>query len=150
VIYEGLWKNIDSENTAAMLLGHEIAHVKHRDPIASAGGGLVAGAVLTALIGNSGFLSDLLGIGGQLTVLQFSRNQERRADRAAAQAVVKLYGHLNGAGDLFAKLRAARGPFREPPKFLSSHPHLADRIETIKRNAVAEGWPLQGAKTPLP
>jgi predicted Zn-dependent protease len=150
VIYEGLWRKIDSENTAAMLLGHEIAHVKHRDPIASAGGGLVAAVILTALVGNSGFLGDLLGAGGTLAVLRFSRAQEEKADRAAARAVLKLYGHLNGAGDLFAKLRSARGPFKEPPKFLSSHPHLADRVATLKRDARARGWPLEGPKTPLP
>ena len=100
VIFEGLWKLLESENTAAMLIGHEIAHIKNRDPIRGASGALVVSLATGILFGDLG----IADIGNLLTAQRFNREQERRADSDAARTVMKLYGHLNGASDLFARL----------------------------------------------
>ncbi|MDX1514311.1 MAG: M48 family metallopeptidase, partial [Gammaproteobacteria bacterium] len=41
VIYRGLVDRLESENALAMVLAHEIAHVKHRHPIRTLGRGAV-------------------------------------------------------------------------------------------------------------
>jgi predicted Zn-dependent protease len=146
VVFEGLWKLLDSENAAAMLIAHEIAHVKNRDPIRSVSGALFASLVAGALFGDIG----IADMGNVLTALHFSREQETRADSDAARAVVKLYGHLNGAADLFDRMRAAAIDAKQPPAFLASHPYLADRIVNLRRQAGRNGWNLRGEKKPLP
>lgn len=150
VVFEGLWTLLDSENAAAMLLGHEIAHVKHRDPIRSASGALMASLAANLLIGDIGMAGDLFGMGSLLTALHFSREQEAQADRDAAKAVFRLYGHLNGATDLFARMQAVAKKAQQPPEFFSSHPHLEGRITVLRQQASRDGWTLQGDKTPMP
>ena len=149
-VFDGLWQLLESENTLAMLLAHEIAHVKNRDPIRSVSGALLASLSIGALLGDVGILSNLAGAGSLVTVLHFSREQETQADIDAAAAVAELYGHLNGATDLFSILQSASEDHREPPEFLASHPNLPQRVIEIERRAAAAGWPLAGAKTPLP
>jgi predicted Zn-dependent protease len=145
-VFEGLWKLLDSENAAAMLLGHEIAHVKNRDPIRSASGALLASLAVGIVLNNV----DMVGMGSLLTAMHFSRQQETRADSDAARAVVGLFGHLNGATDLFDRIEAAAKDASQPPAFLASHPGLAVRIANLQRQAGRNGWTFQGDKTPLP
>lgn len=150
VVFEGLWKLLESENAVAMLLAHEIAHVKNRDPIRSASGTLLASLALGILLGDVDMLHGLLGYGSHLTALHFSREQETQADSDAARAVVKLYGHLDGAADLFARLQTAVNEEKHPPTFLASHPHLGERVADLRRKAAHNGWAFQGDKKPLP
>ncbi len=150
VVFEGLWTLLDSENAAAMLLGHEIAHVKNRDPIRSASGALLASLAAGILLDDVSVIDNLVGVSNLLTALHFSREQETRADLDAARAVVELYGHLNGATDLFARMQAVAKAQIQPPDFLASHPHLAERIAKLRRQAERNGWSFQGDKKPLP
>ena len=149
IINNGLYSLLRSENAVAMLLGHEIAHIKNRDPISGASALLLMSLGAGLLLGDVGIIDDLLDVGSSLTDLHFSREQEDRADADATRAVVRLYGHLNGATDLFTVMeRASEGKARRPA-FLSTHPGLKDRIATIKRRARENGWPLDGEKTPM-
>ena len=150
VVFSGLWKRLDSENAAAMLLGHEIAHVKYRDPIRSTSGVLLASLAVGILFGDIGIVDDLASMGSVLTALHFSREQERQADSAAARAVYRLYGHLDGATDLFDQLRNVSNEASEPPALISSHPHLGERIASLRREAGHNGWTFEGDKKPLP
>lgn len=150
VVFEGLWTLLDSENAAAMLLGHEIAHVKNRDPIRSASGALLASLAVGILLDGVGMVDNLVGMGSLMTALHFSREQETQADSGAARAVVKLYGHLNGAADLFARMQTVAKEKKQPPAFLASHPRLEERIADLQRQASRNGWTFQGDKKPLP
>lgn len=149
-VYRGLWRVLDSENAAAMLLAHEIAHVANRDPIRGLSGALAASLAGALLLGDTSVFGDLAGAATLLAALHFSREQEDAADAAAVRAVVAMYGHLNGATDLFAGLQAAAKDIARPPEFLATHPELADRIAGIERRAAASGWKLRGEKSPLP
>ena len=40
VIYRGLLEKLPNENVVAMVVAHEIAHIKHRDPVAALGRGV--------------------------------------------------------------------------------------------------------------
>jgi predicted Zn-dependent protease len=150
VVFEGLWNLLESENAAAMLLAHEIAHVKNRDPIRSAGGIMLASLASGVLLGDFDTIQNLVGAGNLLTAMHFSRGQETQADLDAATAVVRLYGHLNGGTDLFDSIRHISKEAIQPPEFLASHPHLDERIAHLRYQADQNGWSLDGDKTPLP
>lgn len=150
VVFEGLWSLLDSENAAAMLLAHEIAHVKNRDPIRSVSGAMLATLTSSLLIGELGAFQSLPSMGNLLTALHFSRAQETEADMDAAAAVVELYGHLGGASDLFISLQNNFPDRERPPEFLSTHPNLDERIAFIHDWALRNGWSLEGETTPLP
>jgi len=136
VIFRGLFERIDSENTLVMLLGHELAHVKHRDPIVSLGRGITSSIAIGLISGstNNSSLTNYLGSTGLLTQLAFSRKQEENADDLAIKIMLERYGHLNGAEDLFEELQEYMHDegHNEPFPFFSSHPKTQDRIEDIK------------------
>ncbi len=152
-IYRGLVQAMPSENALAMVVAHEIAHIKQRDPIASLGRGVVFMIAWSLVTGASG--SDIggqaLGQGGLLTLLSFSRDQERAADQEAIKAVEQRYGHIAGASALFEQLeKAQQGSADAVPQFFSSHPLNEDRSVDIEQLADAHAWQTAGELTPLP
>ena len=152
VVFRGLLEKIPDENTLAMVISHEIAHIQHRHPIMSLGRGLVVGLALAALTGLSDIdiAGDVLGEAGLLTVLKFSREQELEADRTALAALAKVYGHIGGANELFKMFQDVAVSGNRPPQLLSSHPHTERRIEAINTLAATYGWRSDGTSTPLP
>ncbi len=133
VMLRGLLEKLPNENALAMVLAHEIAHVKHRDPIRSIGRGVVIGVALSmvsATLGNA-VTDQLLTGGGMATVLHFSREQESAADETALDALRAVYGHVEGAADLFGVLEKSN-PDPLQVEFFSSHPLTQNRIERIR------------------
>jgi predicted Zn-dependent protease len=153
VVYRGLIERLPSENALAMVMGHEIAHVRHRDPIVSLGRGVVVGVALAALTGvSSSALADrVIGEAGLLTNLSFSREQERDADSAGLAALAAVYGHVAGALDLYRTLRDEEGPSSVlHVDFFDTHPGAGRRIAAIEEEARVNGWSLNGEVTPFP
>ncbi len=152
-VTRGLIARLTSENALAMVMAHEIAHVIHRDVIAAISGGLLLQIVTTAILGQSSEqVSGMVAGSGTLLSRGFSREAERDADAAALRALAATYGHVAGAGDLFAVLKhaVAEAGGGEPPEFMSTHPLTDDRIAAIRATAQAEGWPVDGVLTDLP
>ena len=137
-VLEGLLHKLDSENSLAMVLAHELAHCINRDPLRSAGRGLLLEIALSSTGG--GHLA-----GNQLIMTRYSREQERAADQDALLALNAHYGHIGGATRLFEVLRASdrnsipatMGPARD---VLSTHPSIDQRIEAIRASAAENGW----------
>lgn len=150
VMFRGLLEKIPNENALAMVLAHEVAHIKYRHPIRSLGRG-AAIALALSLFSTSGSGNALNGVitqTGTVTVLKFSRDHEREADREGLRIVKKMYGHVNGAEDLFYVLNKENGD-RQGYEFFSSHPLTEKRIhrvEQIKNETLA----TDKKKTPLP
>ena len=151
VIYQGLLEAMPHENALAMVVAHEIAHVRHRHPIASLGRSAALGLALMVLGADSGAQSvaSAASRGGSLTMLSFSRAQEEEADATALATLQRAYGHVGGADSFFGEM-LKQAASREPPRFLSSHPLTAHRIETMAALAARQGWASDGALTPLP
>jgi len=150
ILFRGLLEKLPNENSLAMLLAHEIAHIKYRHPIKSLGRGAVVGLALSVVSSSAGdaVLEQFLGKAGYLTMLQYSRNMESQADETATQAVLAMYGHLHGADDLFKILQKTAGN-KEPPQFFSTHPLTGSRIVRIEK--YMEQHPVdQNDVTPLP
>ena len=151
VVYQGLLEAVPDENALAMVLAHEIAHVRHRHPIVGLSRSAALGFALMLLGADSGAQSVASAIsqGGMLTMLSFSRSQEEEADATALETVARAYGHVGGADRFFRHMLAQEGS-REPPRFLSSHPLSSERIETLGALAARHGWKTEGDITPIP
>lgn len=135
VIFSGLLKAVDSENALAMVMAHEIAHIAHRDPITALGRGVAVALGLSAIGGasDSAMAQQIVGNVGMLSGLSFSRSQEHAADKAAIEALLAHYGHLNGAATLFEELKKMEP--RLTPEFLATHPLTDKRIARIAEAA---------------
>lgn len=136
-IFQGAIDAVESENALAMVLAHEIAHVQHRDPLVSAGGSLLVGLSLQALLGSGGD-SAVSQVSSALSQLQFSRRQEAAADAAALQALRGYYGHTEGAEGFFLAIQNNAGLQSRFPELLSSHPDVEKRLATIAASRPVE------------
>lgn len=152
-IYRGLIELLPNENALAMVVAHEIAHIKHRDPIVALGRGVAVGLFLSAVAGTStdNFISNVITDTGTLTMLGFNRKQERDADAVALEALASYYGHVNGADTLFKELLELDAEHHiHTPEFLSTHPLSKDRITNIHTMAKQQGWSLSGNTVTFP
>ena len=150
VVFEELVKTLPNENALAMVVAHEIAHVRNRDVIRGAGGALLVAAAMAAVLGNAGAIADLAAQGNYLTALYFGRAREEAADAAALAALQTVYGHVGGFEDLFRAFAGQRPEGKRLPTFLSSHPLIEDRIARLEVIAAERGWQSEGRRTPLP
>ncbi|MEE9397605.1 MAG: M48 family metallopeptidase [Methylococcales bacterium] len=138
VMYKGLLQEMPHENALSMVMAHEIAHVKHRDPLVSLGRGLTVLLAMASVAGvsDSSLFERFLGQAGLLTTLSFSRQQEKAADLEAYSTLREYYGHLQGAEALFEVLKSQEGSTKTPA-FFTTHPLTSDRIETTKAFAAS-------------
>jgi len=153
IFFRGLIGKMPSENALAMVISHEVAHVKLRHPIATFGRGLAIGILVAMVSAGSGsdIVGRALGNAGLLTALTFSRSQESAADAAALRTLARMYGHVAGADEVFKLLQEeSTHGIGNLPAILRTHPLDQDRIDAIARIAGANGWPMQGPTQPLP
>lgn len=146
-VFEGLITKLDNENSLAMLLAHEIAHAKNRDPLLGAGRGILLQLLMSSLSGG-GIDPSTVDAGSNLMLNTYSRKQEEAADRLALAALQNRYGHVGGATQLFRMLTDS-GSVPATAEFLSSHPNLGQRIEYIESMALENQWPVRPT-TPYP
>lgn len=151
-VFDGLLRELKSEEALAALLAHEIAHVRHRHVAANLGRGLALAVLLSVVSADAGAAAaqGLLGQTAGLALLGYSREQEAQADADALAAVVALYGHAGGVIELFEQLERSSPRDGPPLALLRSHPHTATRLADMRARAQAAGWPLSGPRTPLP
>jgi len=152
IVFRGLLARLPHENALAMLLGHEIAHVRNRDAAAGIGSGALLTLIAVAVTGRSSALIDRVADGTSLLVLlRFGRDAERAADHDGLAALAGLYGHIDGAEDLYQVLAELVDPVGQPiPEILQSHPLTKDRQAAISALAEARGWRRNGPLTALP
>jgi Zn-dependent protease with chaperone function len=156
VFFRGLLVKLDNENALAMVMAHELAHLKYRHASAALGRGVAIGVILSVVSAELGrnAAAGVLSQAGMATSLSFNRDQERAADEAALGALHAEYGHVGGAidlFDLFAKLPSQqRDPNVPAIEFLRTHPLTANRIAAIKQWAVENGAAIDGPRRPLP
>ena len=154
VFYRALLEELPHENALAMVMAHEIAHVNHRDPVASLGGGAASVMAVSFVLGSSGMAENFLKSTYTVAGTRFTRGMESAADEAALGAVYNLYGHVQGADSLFEVLDIAGGNDQLMPdwleRFTVTHPMTDDRIDNIRSLAEKNGWSATGELTALP
>jgi len=138
-IYEGLVKAAENENGLTMIIAHEIAHAKNRDPLLGTGRGMLLQLMLSTFSGGAGIDPGSINAGSELMLYTYSREQEQTADLQALTALQRRFGHVGGATQVFSMLRASLNDSNNP-ELLSSHPHLDRRMEYIQTMSREQGW----------
>lgn len=150
VVFQGLLEVMPNENALAMVMAHEIAHIRHRHPIVAMGRGFTVALALSTLAGvGDGLMQQWAGSMGMVPVLSFSRAQETEADATALEALQQIYGHVEAAGALFEHA-AAETPLLSLPTLLSTHPEHEERIRRIQDFARAHPPRQPPRLVPLP
>lgn len=140
-VFTGLLPVTKTEGGLAAVIGHEVAHAiaQHsaervsQTMLAQAGGVAVGVATANKDKGTQAVINQLYGIGGQLTLLKYSRNQEAEADRMGMIFMAMAGYNPNEAIDFWQRMSQAKEGGGAPPEFLSTHPSDASRINNIKR-----------------
>jgi Zn-dependent protease with chaperone function len=135
--YSGILDKLKlSNDEAAMIMGHEMAHALREHARAQMGKGsatnlgLRIGAALLGL----GQVGDIAAdLGTQLLSLQFSRSDETEADLVGLELAARGAFQPNASVTLWQKMAAASGGAASM-SFLSTHPSSPDRIKTLQRN----------------
>ena len=137
VVYSGIMPVVQNEVGLSVVMGHEIAHAIARHGNERASQQLVAqgGQTLAGLVSNdptvaSRIFNTAVGVGGQLALLKFSRDQESEADEMGL-IFMALAGYNPNEAVSFWQRMAAKGG-SNMPEFLSTHPSDARRIADIK------------------
>ncbi len=150
IMHRGLIEKLPNENALAMVLAHEIAHIKHRDPIVALGRGITVAIALLTLAGfeESELIQGMIGQVSLMTQLSFSRDQEVAADAAALETLLAYYGHAQDAEVLFQVLQQEETKGMKIPEFLSTHPQTEERISAIR--AFQSNHLINKSPVPLP
>ncbi|MDM8564789.1 M48 family metallopeptidase [Candidatus Halobeggiatoa sp. HSG11] len=154
LINTGLLQEVKSENELAFILAHELGHFQHQDPLKSLGRSLVVLSALAAVgVGtssSSGGLSEVVSWTGEMTILHYSRTQERQADEYGLERITNHYGHGNYSLEFFNRLKEEDDEFYQVSQYFDSHPQNQERINYLSKLAVNNNWDMKGDITPLP
>ncbi len=137
-VFDGLVDAVDDENSLAMVLGHEVAHVHHRDPLLGTGRGMLIQLAISALSGN-GIDPSAANVSSEVILMSYSREQELAADELALQLLYERYGHVGGATTLFEIIDDDIESY-ELEELLSTHPDTDARIERMQELTAEYGW----------
>ncbi len=138
--YTGLINLADSDDEIAIVMGHEVAHVTSRhgaerqSQAMLIGLGGVALGVGTRNDKNTDYYMLAYGLGSTLGTLAYSRSHEAEADVVGLGFAARA-GYDPRAAVTFWSKMAANETGSRPPKFLSTHPPSAERIENLRRLA---------------
>ncbi len=140
-VYDGILPKTMNETGMAVVVGHEIAHVvarhsaeRYSQQVAAQYGGAILGAVIggsSAVVQNGVGL--LYGIGGQLMLLKYSRNQEYEADELGLYFMAMAGYNPNEA--VYFWERMTKDNSKSVSDFMSTHPSDEKRIARLKQVA---------------
>ncbi|HCM22617.1 MAG TPA: peptidase M48 family protein, partial [Porphyromonadaceae bacterium] len=142
VVYTGLLPVTQNEETLAVVVGHEIAHVvaKHSherlsQQVATQYGGAIAGGLLGgSSSGTKQLAQAALGLGAQYGVmLPYARTQELEADELGL-IFMAMAGYNPQVAISFWKRMSQQSQGGSGPEFMSTHPNDAKRIAQIESN----------------
>lgn len=133
-VYTGILPVTQSDAGLATVMGHEIAHAIARhteERYTQMFGAQILGGVVGAAT-NSQTWVDLYGLGGQLALLKYGRNQETEADRLGLIFMAMAGYNPESAVGFWQRMSQAKQG-GAPPEFLSTHPSDERRIAEIQR-----------------
>ncbi|MBL8726084.1 MAG: M48 family metallopeptidase [Planctomycetes bacterium] len=139
-VYTGILPLTQNENGLAVVMGHEVAHAILRHGGKRMTSGMLTGGALQAVQAGLGLtqmspeakggVMAVLGIGGQLGTLKFSRDHETEADVLGLRYAIRAGYDPNEAPKLWERMAALGG---STPVWLSTHPASTDRAENLRR-----------------
>lgn len=134
-ITRGMLRFARSEDEIAFVLGHEIAHVAHRDAIKSFKNTILFNLGVALLGQKNETWGNISGIAASLLMLSYSRADEKEADSAACTYVYSA-GYDPAAGLTFFE-RLYKEVEKEHPSSIEhiflTHPPTSKRIADVKK-----------------
>ena len=138
--YTGIIPVCQDEAGIAVVMGHEVAHAIANHARERMSQGLVANGLLGGLqvaMGENPSLTQTIflqavGIGGQVGMLKFSRDQELEADQLGL-IFMAIAGYDPREAPEFWKRMEAKSGGGSPPEFLSTHPGPGRRIDQLNK-----------------
>ena len=147
IIYQGLLKEVESENELMMVLGHELGHFANRDHLRGLGNTLVLRVTIAYFLGDASVFKSIVASSIRaISNAHYSQKQEKQADKFGLMLLDKTYGQVAGATDFFQKLGKERTSDFD---FLASHPAPAKRVKEIEKLIQEKGY-TQDSTLPLP
>jgi predicted Zn-dependent protease len=131
VVFSGLAEKTSRPEELAAVLAHELQHVEQRHTTQGVVRAIGIGALVTLILGDSSAGS----IARELTQLSFSRGDEESADRGGWDTMVRAGVDPRGMVDMFRILQREAPDMPKALNYLSTHPNVADRIESAERRA---------------
>lgn len=137
-----MFESVKNENELAFIIGHELAHFKHKDHLQGLGNGLILG-VVSLLLGKD--YGDFLGYSLRFTQAKFSQHIEEDADSYGLDLMQCAYGNVKHATGLLERINDGE----HWAYFLESHPNFDARIEAMQNTIVEKGFSTEGKTIPL-
>lgn len=139
-VYTGILPITQDENGLAVVMAHEIAHAvaKHGSErmsqglVQQLGGQALSAALSTNAPATQELALQAFGVGSQLGLLRYGRNQESEADHLGLIFMALAGYNPDGAIEFWRRMDA-RENAASPPEFLSTHPSNGTRIADIER-----------------
>ena len=126
-----------TEDEAAMIMGHEMAHAlrEHaRERLAKTQATSIGIRLGSQLLGLGDLGNAAANLGGQLLTLKFSRSDETDADLVGLELAARAGYQPDAAVSLWQKMGKASGSQQAGLAFLSTHPSGPDRIRELQQN----------------
>lgn len=139
-IYTGILPITKDEAGLATVMGHEIAHAiaQHSAERASQMTAAQVGSAAVGVAANNSkyanYINQAYGIGGQLVILNYGRNQELEADKMGLSFMAMAGYNPQTATGFWQRMAQASSGSQKPPVFLSTHPSDDQRIARIQRD----------------
>ncbi len=134
VFYTGILNNLKlTDDEAAMVMGHEIAHALREHARERMGKNAATGMganLLSQILGLGQVGQTVTHYGAQLLTLQFSREDESEADLVGMELAARAGYDPRAGVTLWQKMSAANKG--APPQWLSTHPSGKTRIAEIQ------------------
>lgn len=136
----GIMAHFNNEAEFAGVLGHEIGHVAARHSAKQYSNAMIAQlglAVGTVVSPEFAQFANLVSAGVGLLFLKYGRDAERQSDKLGVEYSTKIGYDAMQMADFFNTLdRMREESGQDVPGFLSTHPHPAERYETVRKLAV--------------
>ena len=126
-----------TEDEAAMIMGHEMAHAlrEHaRERLAKTQATSIGIRLGSQLLGLGDLGNAAASLGGQLLTLKFSRSDETDADLVGLELAARAGYQPDASVSLWQKMGKASGSQQAGLAFLSTHPSGPDRIRELQQN----------------
>ncbi len=136
VVHDGLLNKLKNPEELAALLGHETGHVQNRHTTRALFRSVASYAFISLIFGDiSGITSVVLQNADVLKRLEYSRQLEREADAFGFKMLQQNRINPQGMIHLFQRLKQEEkvSGNNNPEEFLSTHPALDSRMQTIRK-----------------
>ena len=141
VIYSDLLAKAATPEELAAVLAHELQHAQLKHPLQATVRGLSTSALITLVAGGDGAVRGVLTAASTLDQLRYGRSQEESADIEAVRLLQRARIDSRGMLRFLALAQQEESAVGTAvPRYLSTHPPTADRIQRLRGLVEAQSY----------